>query len=1561
MLPLKQLIGSPMDPARFLRIAIALSGALSSAHRTGADGGVRADTLLIDEGSRRATLQRSSDFLVGVGRHGTRGVVPTEALPYLAPEQTGRISRASDQRSDLYALGVVLYELLTGAPPFDADGVIEWVHCHIARRPRPLAESTSQLPAPIEGVVMKLLAKMPEDRYQTSAALGRDLAQCLDMVEAGDDVQPFDLGEGDISEDLHIPHKLYGRDAEVAALLMAFERVCEVGKPEMVLVTGHPGIGKSVLVDELYRPVVRRRGMLISSKADQYERGIPYAGIVQALDRVVQRLLMESKARLAQWRQQILDAVGANGQVVLDILPRMELVLGPQPPVQPLPGNEARHRFERVFRQLFGVLASREHPVVLFLDDLQWSDPASLSLLVSLMTHGEIGHLLVIGAYRDNEVGAGHALTAALDEIQKAQIRTMRILLGPLSRDDVRSLVGDTFRCLPEQGAPLGALIHEKTDGNPFFTTQFLSTLVQDGLVTFDKDRLSWRWDLGKIQAARLTDDVIEMMIHKLRRLSEETASALRYAACIGSEFEVDTLTAACEAPRAGLHERLKPAVQSGLLLRFGESYGFLHDRVQQAAYLLIPEAQRGEVHLRIARSLRARTPSEHLGDKVFSIVNQYNLGVSGITTVEERRTVAELGLLAGKKAKSSAAYTVAAGYLAASIALVDEPTWKTSYDLLYALHSECAECEHLSGNAEETRRLCDLILQHGRTKLDKQLAYRLLIERHMAEMRSDKAVEACLDCLKLLGVEISSAVTDADVDEEFRKVWEALGDRSVEALRDLPPMTDPEMQAAVAVLTITFVPAWYVNQTLSHMMMARTLRLSVVHGNAGPSAMNYVTAGMVLIPRFGDYRRSYELAKVGYALAQRDGALYWLSMICSTFGAFAAVWFEPIGRCVEYPREGLDAAQRSGNVTWITLGSMHFLSMMMSSGRRLDEVHRESERLLEIVRSVDRDMGAPILLAMQRSVQCLRGLTSNISTLNGGGFDEEAFEEANPPSTLLAYYYYHARRLQARLFAGEIADAVRSARCLKPVLWHAACQFFVAEGTLYMALALLAHMDEVDAETRAIYRAEIAEHQALLAVWADNCPVNFLAMQHLAAAEVARVDGRVEDALRLYDHAAEAARQNDLVHLEALAKELAGRFCLDRGFSTLAGALLREARACYVRWGADGKVSQLDRRYARLFDLATASAGTMTSTKLEQIDVLTVVKTCQAISSEIDQSKLLSTLLGIIVEHAGAETCHLLVPRADEMVVTGSVSIGDAGIDVTVHAAPLPLACVPLPESMVHYVKRTREQVILDDPASQSLFSSDPYIERVRPKSVLCCPIVRQGTLMGVLYLENNLTLGAFSGRKIALLEFITSQASISMENAALYQALQQENAERGQTESSLRESEDHLRRLVEERAASEATLRDKLDIIEQQQQAITALSTPIIEVWDGVLTMPVLGAVDSRTAAHMMQVMLDAVVRQQARHVIVDLTAVHSLDSHMADHLIRMVRAVHLLGSEGIIVGLRPEVAQTMVLMGIDLASMTTLANLRQALVRCMNRSDKNPPPARARGPVASLSSRR
>jgi predicted ATPase/GAF domain-containing protein len=1538
MIPLKQLIGLPMDPARFLRIATAISGALSSAHGIGPHGDVRPDTLFIDESAERASLGGGPERSGGQGAHRSRYAVSAESLPYVAPERTGRITRASDHRSDLYSLGVVFYELVAGALPFEANGVLEWVHCHIARRPRPLSEHVPELPAPIGDIVMKLLAKIPEERYQTAAALSRDLARCLRVLEAGQELSPFPLGADDVPEQLRIPHKLYGRDAEIAALSKAFERTCDAGAPELVLVTGHPGIGKSALVDELYRLVVRRRGLLVSGKADQYERGVPYAGIVQALDRLVQRLLMESKARLTQWRQQILEAVGENGQVVLDVVPRMKLVLGPQPPVEPLPGNEARNRFERVFRQLFRVLASAEHPVVLFLDDLQWSDPASLSLLVSLLTQGEIRHLLIIGAYRDNEIGAGHPLIASLDEIQKSSIRTEHIRLGPLSRQDVEHLVVDTLRCSADQAGPLAGLIHDKTSGNAFFATQFLKTLEQDGLISFNRERLAWQWDLTRIEAARLTDDVIEMMIHRLQRLPEPTSLVLRVAASIGGEFDVDTLASAHEVPRDELHERLLPAIHDGLLLRLEDGYAFLHDRVQQAAYLLIPEAERAQVHLRIARSLRARTPPAELGDKLFAVANQYNLGAARITDPEEKREVAELNLVAGRKAKASSAYRTASGLLAAGVALLDDASWSRDYDLIHALYREYAECEHLSGNGAEMRRLCATLLEHSRTTLDKQLAYRLLVERSTAEFTVDKAIDACIEFLGLLGIEMSSTATDADVEAEFQKIWDALGDRPIEALLDLPPMTNREVQAAVSLLSVTYIPAWYYKQTLAHLMMARTIYLSIVHGNTGASAVNYATSVLVLIPRFRDYTRGYAFSKVGYRMGHREGSLFSVGTVDCIFGSMAAPWYEHFNQCVRYMLDSLEVTQRSGNVSYLTLASVIGISLMMAAGRRLDEVYREAERQLEILRVVDRTMGAPALLGMQRAVQCLRGLTTNISTLNGGGFEEEAFEKANPPVMAISFYYYHSRKLQARVFAGEAADAAQIALWFRPFLWAVGCQSFVAEGTFYIAIALLGHFDEVDEAKKREYKAEIEANEAALATWAESFPPNFLAMKLLVGAERARVERRSEDALRLYDEAAEAAREHEFVHIEALSKELAGRFCLARGLVSTAGALLRDARACYSRWGAEGKVSQLDRRYAGLLGTEPRPAGRMSGAQLEQVDVLTVVKTCQAISSEIDQSKLLSTLLHILVEHAGAERCHLLVPSDDAELVAASAEVTDDGIDVKVLAPHAALDEVPLPESMIQYVKRTREQVILDDPASQSLFSADPYIERVRPKSVLCGPILRQSTLVAILYLENNLTLGAFSGRRLALLEFITAQTAISMENAALYKAIQQENTERNRNELTLRESEERLRRLIEERESSEATLREKLAIIEQQQQAIRTLSTPIIEVWEGVLTMPVLGTIDASTGAHMMEVLLAAIVRQRAKYVIVDLTAVRSLDNEIADHVVRMVRAVKLLGAVGIVVGIRPEVAQIIVSMGVDLASLTTLANLRQALVKCM-----------------------
>ncbi|MDB5763298.1 MAG: hypothetical protein JWQ21_2293, partial [Herminiimonas sp.] len=722
--------------------------------------------------------------------------MPGNDLPgdwaYVSPEQTGRMHRPLDYRTDFYSLGITLYRMLTGRLPFAAGDPLEWTHCHIARSPPSPRDSAPEVPQPVSDIVMRLLAKLPEDRYQSARGLQADLDRCLAQWQTSGRIESFPLGLYDVSDYFHIPHKLYGRDQETAALHAAFRRMAATGQPALVTVSGYSGIGKSSLVHELQRPIVHERGYFISGKFDQYQRDIPYATITQAFRELVQQLLAESEARIAGWRQQMQAAVGANGRLIVEVLPQVELIIGPQAPVPALPPTEAQHRLRMVFRQFIAVFTSNEHPLVLFLDDLQWIDAASLTLIEHLLTHPDTRYLLLIGAYRDNEVGAAHPLVTSIDAIRQGGAAVTDIGLAPLAVAHLNQLMADTLHAPPVSCEPLTRMVCERTEGNPFFFTQFLDALHTEGLLQHDAQHRAWQWDLDQIKAKDFADNVVDLMVGKLRQLPAHAQEALQLAACLGNKFDLRHL--ALVSGQAEVEQHLAAAMRERLIVRTDGSGKFLHDRIQQAAYSLIPEEQRTEVHLRIGRVLLAGMAADELAAHLFDVANQFNRGAALLAERDEKAQVAAIDLRAGRKAKASAAYASACTYLAAGMALLDDSDWACRYELIFSLWLERAECEFLSGNFEVAELLIAELLLRSASKTDKAAAYHLQVEICEVKSENRRAVDNALKCLRLFDIEMSAQPSRGQVQAEYEKLGQNLGERTIESLIDLPLMSNPEM-----------------------------------------------------------------------------------------------------------------------------------------------------------------------------------------------------------------------------------------------------------------------------------------------------------------------------------------------------------------------------------------------------------------------------------------------------------------------------------------------------------------------------------------------------------------------------------------------------------------------------------------------------------------------------------------------------------------------------------------------------------------------------------------------
>ena len=1370
----------PFDLTRFLRIAIGLTKAVGQVHRHG----------LIHKDIKPANVLVEDSGNVWLTGFGIASQLPREhqspvalemiagTFAYMAPEQTGRMNRSIDARSDLYSLGVTLYQMLTGALPFAADDPLGWVHCHIAREPAPPKERAA-VPEPLSSLTMKLLAKNAEERYQTASGLEADLRQCLAQWQSDGRIDAFPPGAHDASDRLMIPEKLYGREGEIDVLLAAFDRVVTHATPELVLVSGYSGIGKSSVVNELHKVLVLPRGLFASGKFDQYKRDIPYATVAQAFQALVRQILVKSEAEVGQWRRAILEAVGPNGQLIVNLIPELEFIIGKQPPVPDLPQQDAQNRFQLVFRRFLGTFTRPEHPLALFLDDLQWLDAASLGLLEYLLTHSDVQHLLLVGAYRDNEVNSSHPLMRTLGALRKTGVRIEEVVLTPLTLEDVSRLVADAIHCKRDTAYPLAQLLHEKTGGNPFFAIQFLTALAEEGLLVFDPATQAWQWEMNRIRAKGYTDNVVDLMLGKLKRLSNMTQDALKQLACLGNVVELATLTLVQGKKEEEIDTALWEATRAGLVLHRDDSYAFLHDRVQEAAYALIPESERPAEHLRIGRVLMSRTPPDDIEEKIFEIVNQLDRGTALISLREERERVAELNLIAGKRAKASTAYASALNYLIAGRALLAKDSWEQRYDLTFPLEYHRAECELLTADlAAAEERLAELSLR-ARNLVDIAAVACLRLTLYTTQDRSDRGVEVCLEYQRRGGVHWRSHPTQNEVRQEYERIWQQLGRRSIEELIHLPLMSDPESRASLDVLTEVVTPALFTDENLLALVICRMVNLSLEYGNSDGSCFAYVWFGMILGPHFGDYGAGFRFGRLGYELVEKRGLHRYQARASMSFGNLVMPWTRHIKSGRDLVRQAFDAATKIGDLTFAAYSCNNINTNLLASGDPLGEVQKEAEKGLEFARKARFGLVIDIITAQLGLIRTLRGLTPEFGSLNDERFDESRFEHhlQSDPRLALPECWYWIRKLQARVYANDCASALHAASKAQKLLWTSPSFFEMAEYHFYGALARAAQHDAASISERQQHLEALTGHHKQLQVWAENCPENFANRAALVAAEMARLEGRWQDAMQLYEQAIDSAREGGFVQNEALANEVAARFYLGRGFETIAYAYLGNARNCYERWGALGKVKQLDALHPHLHQerAPTSSAATI-GTPVRELDVEAVIRASQALSSEIVLSSLIEKLMRIVVEHAGAERGLLILLHGDEPRIEAEATTSQDKLKVSVRQTVV--TPLDLPKSALQYVIRTGECVVLDDALVKNLYSDDEYVRQKRARSILCLPIVKQTKLIGALYLENCLTPRAFTSDRVAVLEMLASQAAISLENAKLYSDLQRSEA---------------------------------------------------------------------------------------------------------------------------------------------------------------------------------------
>ncbi|MEH2317318.1 trifunctional serine/threonine-protein kinase/ATP-binding protein/sensor histidine kinase [Nostoc sp.] len=1223
------------------------------------------------------------------------------------------------------------------------------------------------------------------------------------------------------------------------SLLDAFEGVSQ-GSTEIMLVAGFSGIGKTAVVNEVHKPIVRQRGYFIKGKFDQFGRNIPFSAFVQAFRDLIGQLLSETDAQFEQWKCKILSALGENGQVMIEVIPELESMIGKQPPAPKLSGSAAQNRFNLLFLKFTQVFTTREHPLVIFIDDLQWADSASLKLMHLLMSEADIGYLLLIGAYRDNEVNPAHPLMLTLEEIQKLDATVNTITLAPLDQTSVNHLVADTLSCSLTLAAPLTELVLSKTKGNPFFSTQFLKALHQEQLITFNFEGGYWECDITQVRSLALTDDVVEFMAIQLQKLSPETQEVLKLAACVGNQFDLATLAIVHEKSQVETAADFWKAVQDGLIIPTNEvykfyqeesgfqqhnspdscCYKFLHDRIQQAAYSLIPDNQKQFTHLQIGRLLQQATTANERDEKIFAIVNHLNQGAALISDEQEQQELVQLNLAAGRKAKSATAYAAALDYFNTGISVLTDNCWHSQYNLALILYEGATESAYLCTHFEQMEQLAEVVLNHAQSWLDRVNIYNIKIQACIARNQQLEALRLAREVLKHLGVDLPEQPTLADIGQALRYTQTLLNNRSIESLLELPQMTAPDKKAAMVILSSVLSAAFQAAPDLLPLINLAHVDLSVQYGNAPESTHGYVMYGLTLLVVLGDIDAGYRFGQLGMNLLQHIHAPELTAKTIFAFNNFLRHWQEPAKDSLPGYLKAYSSGLEIGDIQYVALSLLaysftaYFSSQELSSLRQTMEAHRQ------VMQQLRQDTYLHKQSIYYQAVLNLLETTAEPDRLHSEHYNEHEMIQLHlKTNDVTALYQIYVNKLLLSYLFQRYEQALENASLTEQYLRAGAGLMHVPIFYFYNALVRLAVYPDASETDQISIIERVTADQEKLSIWAAHAPSNQAHRHALVVAEKCRVLGAKAEAIEYYDRAIAKAKENEYLNEEALANELAAKFYLEWGKERIAQEYLINAYYCYTRWGAKAKVDDLEQRYPQLlapilqqthsrsdFERVSPLTPSQTITNIDSIatlhpsinksvtsssntsvmlDLATVLKAFQTLSSEIELEKLLTKLLQVVIENAGADKCALLLLKKGKLVVEAIAQVGQQS---TVLQSIAVEDSADIPHSLIYTVKRNLQTTIILDPTVHPALIADPYIIRQQPKSLLCTPILYQGKLLGILYLENNFTTGAFTSDRVEILNLLCTQAAISLENAQLYQQAQDTLENLGQTEQYLR-----------------------------------------------------------------------------------------------------------------------------------------------------------------------------
>lgn len=1353
------------------------------------------------------------------------------SIHYISPEQTGRMNRSVDYRSDFYSLGITFYELLTGTLPFSSTDLLELVHSHLAKTPISANVINNEIPLALSKIIEKLMSKTAENRYQTAFGLKYDLQKCkeiyLDFSEQKKSISDidFELGTKDISDEFTIQQKLYGRDSDISLLMEAFRNVKDTGKSEIILIAGYSGVGKSSLVREVSKPITEFRGYFLNGKYDQFNKNMPFSAIIQVFTNIVRLILTETPEEILHWKEELLLALGNNGKILTDVIPELEYIIGSQAPVVELGAQENANRFYLVFQNFIKVLSNEKHPLAIFLDDLQWADSASLSLIQNLIDDDSVQYLFLMLAYRDNEIDKTHPFQVLLDEIEKTSYKIEKILLKPLNENSVKQLLEDSLHVQSNEVSEIASLVLSKTGGNPFFINEFLKKLYRSDLIQFNYDKAIWTWKIDDIKNIKVSENVVELLIDKISILPESIQKILKYASCIGNIFDLSTLSQIHKKSLKETANELREAIESEMIFPIGDTYKlaesmieiteninsnlntaknilykFQHDRVQQASYEILDPKVKIKLRLEIARILYKSIENTKKEESLFDIVNHFNTGFELVTDREEIKLIINLNLQAGKKAKVSTAYKPALEYLTKSYDILvkwmgEDKAWSDNYALMLSISKELAELQYLNGNFENSEITIQKILSHANNLLDKSEAYNLLMIQYSAMGQFNLATETIRKALNPLEVVLPIDNYQDYINQDIDNINKYLSGKSISSLLDLPLMTDPIQIIKVKLLMNTYVTAYNTVPDLASIISLKLVYLYLKYGNLS-EAWGYSSYSIYLTTALNKYREAYEFSLLSMQISKKYGDLAGQAKAANILANYANPWINPIKESEAINKTGIQSALDSGEFLHGSYSALHYVVNSFYQGKNLDTIFDEYHTYLQFSNRAKNNMAIDTIIGVSIIVSNILGNSLSLTDFENDEITEESFfKTCEDHQSLYPVGIYKTIKAQILYYYGKYDEALKIIKEVESILPFFAGINSIAEFNFYYSLILASLYKTANKQTKQDYLLQIKQNQKQMKTWAQNCPENFLHKFLLVEAEIARLEYKNWKAAKLYDEAITESKKNEFIQNEALSNELAGRFWNYKKNTHTAKEYINSAIKRYESWGAVRKIESLKSTYSDLIiDNSTSdevnnsynfnlnrtftNSSSTTSQGSDTLDIQSIIKSSSAISGEIRLESLLQKIMNIVIENVGAERGVLLLKSQNDFFIEAEGSTKEDDVKIRTNISLKNYK--EIPHSLIYYVERTKEFIVLHDAIKDDKFNKDSYIKNNSIKSILCCPIIKQGELTGILYVENNLSTGVFTEDRLQVIKILASQAAISIDNALLYSNMEHRVEER-------------------------------------------------------------------------------------------------------------------------------------------------------------------------------------